>query len=67
MKHTLIALSIAACLLIVGVTASSNALASDKEVQATDLVDIFTKLGGWALLEIIRTYCYWSRGRALIG
>jgi catalase len=46
MKHTLIALSIAACLLIVGVTASSNALASDKEVQATDLVDIFTKLGG---------------------
>ncbi|MFQ3207449.1 MAG: catalase [Glaciecola sp.] len=46
MKHTFIASSIAACLLIVGATAPSSGLASDKEVQATDLVDIFEKLGG---------------------
>ncbi|MFT6084830.1 MAG: catalase [Glaciecola sp.] len=46
MKHTFIASSIAACLLTVGVTAPSSALAGDKEVQATDVVDIFEKLGG---------------------
>jgi catalase len=46
MKHTFFASSIAACLLTVGVTAPSSALAGDKEVQATDVVDIFEKLGG---------------------
>jgi catalase len=45
MKHTFIASSIAACLLIVGLTPSS-VLAGEKEVQATDVVDIFEKLGG---------------------
>ena len=46
MKHTIIASSIASCLLIVGVTTPLSAAAVDKEVQATDLVDIFEKLGG---------------------
>lgn len=46
MKHTLINSSIAACLLVVGASASSQALESEKQVQATDLVDIFEKLGG---------------------
>jgi len=46
MKHTFIASSIAACLLIVGATGPSSAIASDKEVLATDFVDIFEKLGG---------------------
>jgi catalase len=46
MKHTFIASSIAVCLLTVGVTAPSSAVAGDKEVQATDVVDIFEKLGG---------------------
>ncbi|MFT7260537.1 MAG: catalase [Glaciecola sp.] len=46
MKHTFVASSIAACLLIAGTTASSSALASEKQVQAIDVVDIFEKLGG---------------------
>jgi catalase len=46
MKHTLIASSIGVCLLMAGATASSSAVASDKEVLATDLVDIFERLGG---------------------
>lgn len=46
MKHTLISSSIAASLLILSASAASIAVASDKQVQANDLVDIFEKLGG---------------------
>jgi catalase len=46
MKHTLIASSIATCLLIAGAMAPSKALSSEKIIQASDLVEIFEKLGG---------------------
>jgi catalase len=46
MKNNIIIFSITACLLIAGAATSMNVLATDKQVQAIDLVEMFEKMGG---------------------
>lgn len=46
MKHKLITAGIAACIFITGASLHNEASANDKPVSATDMVDIFEKLGG---------------------
>lgn len=46
MKHNLITSSITTLFIMASAAATSNALATEKEIQANDLVEMFEKLGG---------------------